>query len=127
MKKHVLLVEDEPHIVESLRFLLSRAGFDVSVCENGQAALDTALDAQPNVVVLDVMLPELDGMEVLRRLRADAKGQHLPVLMLTARGQKRDREQALEAGADMFITKPFANTELVSAVQTLASRDRVME
>ena len=120
MAKHVLLAEDEPNIVESLRFLLGRAGFEVSVCQDGRSALDTAMDQQPDVLVLDVMLPELDGLEVLRRLRADARGSALPVLMLTAKGQREDREHAMKAGADLFITKPFANAELVAAVRSLA-------
>jgi DNA-binding response OmpR family regulator len=116
----VLLVEDEPHIVESLSFLLTRAGFQVRTEADGEAALNRALEDQPAVVVLDVMLPGLDGFEVLRRLRADPRGRGLPVLMLTAKGQARDREAAREAGADLFITKPFSNAELVAAVSRLA-------
>jgi DNA-binding response OmpR family regulator len=73
------------------------------------------------VLVLDLMLPELDGYEVLRRLRADPKGAKLPVLMLTAKGQRIDRETALECGADLFMTKPFANAEITAAVVELAS------
>ena len=120
MAKHVLLAEDEPNIIESLRFLLGRAGFEVSVCQDGLSALNTAMDQSPDVLVLDVMLPELDGLEVLRRLRADDRGSTLPVLMLTAKGQREDREHAMQAGADLFITKPFANAELVAAVRSLA-------
>lgn len=120
MAKQVLLAEDEPNIVESLRFLLGRAGFDVVACEDGRSALETALDARPDVMVLDVMLPEMDGFEVLRQLRADRHAGNVPVLMLTAKGQREDRERAMRAGADMFITKPFANSDLVSAVEQLA-------
>ncbi len=123
MKKRVLLVEDEPNIVESLRFLLERAGFDIFVETEGPAALDAVLRAPPDVLVLDVMLPELDGYEVLRQLRANRATQSLPVLMLTAKGQKENRETALEAGADMFMTKPFANAEIVTAVSELAERN----
>ena len=120
MAKRVLLVEDEPNIVESLTFLLERAGFDVAVESNGRRALDSALANVPDVLVLDVMLPELDGYEILRQLRADPRSDGVPVLMLTAKGQREDREIALECGADMFITKPFANSEIVAAVQTLS-------
>ena len=122
MTKTVLLAEDEPNIVESLTFLLKRAGFEINVASDGRQALDIALEQQPAVLVLDLMLPELDGYEVLRRLRADPKGEKLPVLMLTAKGQRIDRETALECGADLFMTKPFSNAEITAAVIELASR-----
>jgi DNA-binding response OmpR family regulator len=125
MTKTVLLAEDEPNIVESLTFLLERAGFQISVASDGRHALESALEQQPSVLVLDLMLPELDGYEVLRRLRADPKGENLPVLMLTAKGQRIDRETALECGADLFMTKPFANAEITAAVTKLASRSQV--
>lgn len=120
MSKRVLVAEDEPNIIESLTFLLERAGFQVDVETDGQEALNTALSSPPHVLVLDVMLPSLDGYEVLRRLRADQRCADLPVLMLTAKGQREDRETALDCGADLFITKPFANSEIVSAVESLA-------
>lgn len=120
MPKRVLLAEDEPNIVELLSFLLARAGFEVASETDGRAALAAALAGQPAVVILDVMLPGLDGLEVLRRLRADPRGKVLRVIMLTAKGQRADREAALGCGADLFITKPFANSELVAAVRRLA-------
>ena len=120
----VLLAEDEPNIVESLSFLLERAGFQISVATDGLQALKSALELQPSVLVLDLMLPELDGYEVLRQLRADPRGENLPVLMLTAKGQRIDRETALECGADLFMTKPFANAEITAAVTRLASAAR---
>ena len=124
MAKRVLLAEDEPNIVASLTFLLERAGFAVASEINGEAALDMALADPPDVMILDVMLPGLDGMEILRRLRASDAARGLPVVMLTAKGQREDRENALGAGADMFITKPFSNSELVAAVTRLAGGDR---
>ena len=120
MAKTVLLAEDEPNIVESITFLLERAGFDVIVATDGRQALDMALANSPNVMVLDLMLPGIDGYEVLRRLRADPQGEKLPVLMLTAKGQRIDRETALECGANLFMTKPFANAEITAAVVKLA-------
>ncbi len=120
MAKRVLLAEDEPNIVESLLFLLERAGFDVASEMNGQAALHAALADPPDVMILDVMLPGLDGFEILRRLRADPRGRALPVLMLTAKGQREDREAALDSGANLFITKPFSNSEVIAAVMGLA-------
>lgn len=123
MAKRILLAEDEPNIVESLTFLLERAGFDVVSEMNGRAALGAALADPPDVMILDVMLPGLDGFEILRRLRADARGQAVPVLMLTAKGQREDRETALDSGADLFVTKPFSNSEVISAVTRLADGD----
>jgi len=122
MAKRVLLADDEPNIVESLRFLLERAGFEVLVATDGREALDTALQEKPDVLVLDLMLPELDGYEVLRQLRANADSAGLPVLMLTAKGQRIDRETALKCGADLFITKPFANADITAAVIQLADK-----
>ncbi len=120
MPKRVLLAEDEPNIVESLAFLLAKAGFDVATESDGQAALDAVLAAPPDVVILDVMLPGLDGFEILRRLRADPRGRGLRIIVLTAKGQREDRETAEAEGADLFITKPFSNAELVAAVERLA-------
>jgi DNA-binding response OmpR family regulator len=120
MAKRVLLAEDEPNIVESLIFLLERSGFDVTCEMNGQVALDSALADPPDVMILDVMLPGIDGFEILRRLRADARCKALPVLMLTAKGQREDRETALDSGANLFITKPFSNSEVIEAVTLLA-------
>lgn len=121
MRKQVLLAEDEPNIVESLCFLLGRAGFDVIVCDNGQTALNKAVTTRPDVMVLDVMLPEMDGFEVLRQIRSHEDASDVPILMLTAKGQREDRERAIATGADLFITKPFANAEVVSAVEALAA------
>ena len=124
MGNRVLLAEDEPNIIESLTFLLERAGFEVACEMNGQTALNAALATAPDVIILDVMLPGLDGLEVLRRLRADARGQSLPVLILTAKGQREDRELALSNGANLFITKPFSNAEVIAAVVALAAEAR---
>lgn len=120
MSIRVLLVEDELNIVATLKFVLERSGFEVGVANDGRQGLDIALSDTPDVLVLDVMLPEMDGYEVLRRLREVNETRNLPVLMLTAKGQHEDRQTALECGADMFITKPFANSEVLDAVEKLA-------
>jgi DNA-binding response OmpR family regulator len=122
MAKRILLAEDEPNIVESIRFLLQRSGYEVSVCDNGREVLDAVRESPPDVLVLDVMLPELDGFEVLRRLREHDPERKLPILVLTAKGQREDRERAVQAGADLFIAKPFANAELIAAVNELADK-----
>ena len=120
MQKKVLVVDDEPNIVISLKFLLENAGFDVKSESDGQSALDAIASSTPDVLVLDVMLPGLDGFQVLRELRSDPRYEKLPVLMLTAKGQREDRKTAIDTGADVFISKPFSNDEVVKAVQDLA-------
>jgi DNA-binding response OmpR family regulator len=118
--KRILVVEDEPNIAESLTFLLGRAGFEVSVETDGNAGLDAALSQIPDAVILDVMLPGLDGYDVLRKLRADDRSAEMPVIVLSAKGQREDRESAIACGADLFISKPFSNEEIVAAVRRLA-------
>lgn len=117
----VLIVEDEPHIVEALTFLLAREGFAVDALADGAAALEAVTRNPPAVLVLDVMLPGMNGFDILRRIRAAPGLAALPVLMLTAKGQRRDREVAEAAGASRFIAKPFSNTEVVAAVKALAA------
>ncbi|MGO4853375.1 response regulator transcription factor [Phaeovulum sp. W22_SRMD_FR3] len=117
--KHVLLIEDEPHIAEAIRFLLGRDGWGVRHLTEG-ADLVARLAEQPvDVVVLDLMLPGRSGLEILAELRADPATAALPVLMLTARGQARDREAAERAGATGFLAKPFANADLVATLNAL--------
>lgn len=117
----VLLAEDEASIVASLRFLLGRAGFEVEVEPNGERVVARVLEAPPRLLVLDVMMPGIDGFEALRRLRAEPACRDLPIVMLTAKGQREDRETAMRLGADAFITKPFANADVVDAVTRLAA------
>ena len=117
--KHVLLVEDEINIIEAIRFLLTREGWQVDTHSDGATALDTIRAVRPDLVVLDHMLPGKSGLDILTELRADPEFQTLPVLMLTARGQARDREQAEKAGVSRFMTKPFSNIEVVTAVRDL--------
>ncbi|MEO0378855.1 MAG: response regulator [Pseudomonadota bacterium] len=119
MGKHVLLVEDEINITEAIRFLLSREGWQVDTHSDGATALETIRAARPDLVVLDYMLPGKSGLDILTELRSDPEFQSLPVLMLTARGQARDREQAEKAGVSRFMTKPFSNIEVVTAVRDL--------
>lgn len=119
MQKHVLLIEDEPNISEAIRFILGRGGIEVSCHSNGQDAVETIRARQPDAVILDVMLPGRSGFDILRDLRAADGTADLPVLMLTAKGQSRDRDLALEAGASGFIAKPFSNADILASVQAL--------
>jgi DNA-binding response OmpR family regulator len=120
MGKTVLLIEDEPNIIEAISFILSRDGWAVETHSNGHDAVEVVQSSKPDVLILDVMLPGKSGYDILRELRADLSPEKLPVLMLTARGQLKDRELAERAGANRFMTKPFANAEVLEAVRALA-------
>jgi two-component system, OmpR family, response regulator len=115
----ILVAEDEPSIMESLDFILRRAGWSIVSVGDGDAALEAVRRHEPRMVVLDVMLPKRSGFEVLKQIRADSLTRHLPVLILTAKGQLQDRRIAEELGADRFVTKPYANAEVVEAVRIL--------
>jgi DNA-binding response OmpR family regulator len=117
---HVLVVDDDPTVREVVVAYLTRAGFDTSDAGDGPAALREAASKAPDLVVLDLMLPGLDGLEVCRRLRAERPD--LPVVMLTARGEESDRVLGLQVGADDYVTKPFSPRELVLRVQSVLRR-----
>ena len=120
MGQRVLLIEDEPNIIEAIRFILSRDGWTVHTHSYGQTAQDRVRGLLPDLVILDVMLPGRSGFDILRDLRADHETKDLPVLMLTARGQAKDRELAEKLGASHFMTKPFSNAEVLEHVRLLA-------
>lgn len=115
----VLLIEDEPNIIEAINFILTKDGWDVATHSNGHDAIEAVRRRAPDVVILDVMLPGRSGFEILEEMRSDAALENMPVLMLTARGQERDRDMAQKAGASRFMTKPFANSDVVNAVREL--------
>lgn len=117
--KRVLIAEDERNIAESLRFLLTRAGHEVSLALDGAEALVMVRRMQPDALVLDLMLPKVSGFDILKQLRAEEETRTLPILMLTAKGQANDRQTAQDLGVDAFVTKPFANDEVVAAVERL--------
>ncbi|TDT78087.1 response regulator receiver domain-containing protein [Litoreibacter halocynthiae] len=126
MSKTVLLVEDEPNIIEAISFLLERDGWTVRIHSQGDDAVDAVLRVAPDVLVLDVMLPGRSGFDILRDLRSNAATKGLPILMLTARGQTKDRELAESYGVSHFMTKPFSNDEMLGKVRDLytASADK---
>lgn len=119
MTARVLLIEDEPNITEAIRFILSRDGCDVTALADGAGAVAAVRAEMPDLVILDLMLPGVSGLEILAQLRADPATQSLPVMMLTAKGQGRDREAAERAGASHFMTKPFSNDDMRAAVRAL--------
>lgn len=122
--QHVLVVEDEPNIAEAVRFILARDGWRVSTHDGAGDVLAALRSARPDLLVLDVMLPGQSGYDILAALRADPATAGLPVLMLTARGQERDRVAAERAGADRFMAKPFDNAALRAAVRELVAEAR---
>lgn len=115
----ILIAEDEPSILESLDFILRRAGWTISAVTDGDAALEAVRRLKPRMLVLDVMLPKRSGFDVLKQIRASFDTRALPVLILTAKGQQLDRRIAEELGADIFVTKPYANADVVGAVRQL--------
>lgn len=119
-KARILIVEDEPNIVESLSFILRRAGFDVDTVTDGAEALDRVRRQSFSALILDIMLPGMNGFDVLRAIRAEPALAALPVVVLTAKGQANDRRMAEAIGASAFITKPFSNSEVVERVSSLA-------
>jgi len=120
----ILVVDDEPDIIALVAYHLARSGYRVSTASTGTEALQAVRDEQPALVVLDLMLPELSGFQVLERLRADRALADIPVLMLTARREEPDRVQGLSLGADDYLVKPFSPQELVLRVRNILRRSR---
>lgn len=117
--QRVLVIEDEPHVQQLLEFFLEGEGFEVSIVGTGGDALALLDGSPPSAVVLDVMLPHVDGVEILRRIRAHPPWESVPVLMLTAKGDEEDVVGAFDAGADDFVTKPFQLDALVARLRRL--------
>ncbi|MGD2174790.1 MAG: response regulator [Candidatus Brocadiaceae bacterium] len=117
--KKVLIVDDEPHILRSLGFVVQRAGYEVLEARGGQQALDMIAEHRPHLVFLDIMMPELDGYEVCRRVKASSDLRGTYVIMLTAKGQQDDYEEGVEAGADEYMTKPFSPSRAVERVEAV--------
>lgn len=119
MTKRILLIEDEVNIAEAIRFILSRDGWQIEVLSDGSAAEAAIARLMPDMLILDLMLPGKTGLQILMDLRANPAYASLPVLMLTAKGQGRDREAAERAGVSAFMTKPFDNSEIRAVVRGL--------
>ncbi len=119
-KQRILVVDDEPSITDAVSTSLRYEGYDVEVAETGRSALSSAQERTPDLIVLDVMLPDLDGLEVTRRLRAD--GIRVPVLFLTARDALEDKLAGLTVGGDDYVTKPFALAEIIARVRVILRR-----
>jgi two-component system phosphate regulon response regulator PhoB len=127
MKPKILLVDDEPDALEVLGFKLKEAGFTPLFAKDGARAIAAARDERPALVVLDLMLPEVDGLEVCKILRRDPGTAAIPILMLTARAAEMDRVLGLELGADDYVTKPFSPRELVLRIRKLLARSKAVD
>jgi two-component system response regulator MprA len=122
MKSHILIVDDDPRVTDLVRRILAYEGYSVAIASSGNDALTRTLERPPDLIVLDFMLPGIDGLEVVRRLRA--AGDNMPILMLTARDAVTDRVEGLETGADDYLVKPFAPEELLARVKVLLRRNQ---
>lgn len=116
MAKKILIVDDEPNIALSVEFLMKREGYEVAIARDGQEALDLLPETDPDLMVLDVMMPRKNGFEVCSEVRNDPNFSGLPILMLTAKGREAEMKKGLSLGADAYITKPFSTRELVAKV-----------
>ena len=123
-REHILVVEDEPDILEVIRYNLGKEGFRVSGTDRGEAALETAFEEPPDLVILDLMLPGMNGLDVCRALRADPRTAAVPIVMLTARTEEADIVTGLELGADDYVTKPFSPRVLLARLRAVLRRKR---
>jgi two-component system, OmpR family, alkaline phosphatase synthesis response regulator PhoP len=120
----VLIVDDEPNIVLSLQFLMKKTGYEVRTAKDGEEALAEISRAVPDLVLLDVMMPKIDGFSICRQIRANPEWKEMRIIMLTARGRDVEREKGLALGADDYITKPFSTKDAIARVEAVLGRAR---
>lgn len=118
-KKRILVVDDEPDLVETLSFRLEASGYEVIKADDGQKGLDKARSEKPDLIILDLMLPKLDGYKVCRMLKFDEVYKNIPIILFTARAQEQDKKMGQDVGADGYITKPFEPQVLLAKIQEL--------
>jgi DNA-binding response OmpR family regulator len=123
----VLIVDDEPNIVLSLQFLMKKTGFEVRTAKDGEEAMAEISRAAPDLVLLDVMMPKIDGFSICKQIRANPEWQDMRIIMLTARGRDVEREKGLALGADDYITKPFSTKDAIARVEAVLGRPRKSE
>jgi len=119
MAKKVLIVDDELNIVTALEFLLQKSGYEVMAAQNGDEALERVESFAPDLVLLDVMIPRISGYEVCRRMRERSDWKHIKIVMLSAKGREAEVSKGVSLGADLYVTKPFSNSELVGKIGEL--------
>jgi DNA-binding response OmpR family regulator len=123
LKKNVLIVDDEPNIIMSLDFLIRKAGYGLFIARNGAEAMDTLEKEVPDLVILDIMLPDIDGYEVCKHIKSSPKHEHTKVVFLSAKSKQSDIDKGLNMGADLYVTKPFSTRHLMKEVETLLSKE----
>ncbi|MBU0572863.1 MAG: response regulator [Candidatus Margulisiibacteriota bacterium] len=121
-KKKILLADDEPEVLDMLKIRLQPLGFDLLCAANGQEALDIAKKELPDIAVLDIMMPKMDGYDVCRNMKADKKTSHIPVIFLTVLGDPEEKEAGLEAGAEAFIQKPYEPSVFIEEIKKLLQK-----
>jgi DNA-binding response OmpR family regulator len=119
MPKKVLIVDDEPSIIVPLQFLMEQNGYETSVAFSGEEAMETVAASHPNMILLDIMLPIIDGFEVCQRVRENPEWDDIRIILLTAMGSEANIAKGLALGADAYITKPFSNSEVIAKVKEL--------
>ena len=122
MAKEILIVDDEPNVVMPIQFLMEQQGYKVMIAERGEDALDLIYQYKPDLVLLDIMLPGIDGYEVCEIIRLNPKYRNVKIIFLTAKGREVEIAKGLALGADAYITKPFSNAELVAKVKELLGK-----
>lgn len=126
-KEKILIIEDEKDIVKMLDYNLKKEGFRVFSANNGEDGLDMARKGHPDLILLDLMLPEMDGLEVCRAVKNDTNSAHIPIVILTAKAQETDKIVGLELGADDYVTKPFSPRELIARIKAVLRRVKEKE
>jgi DNA-binding response OmpR family regulator len=119
MPKKVLIVDDEPSIIVPLQFLMEQNGYETRVAFSGEEAMETVTESHPNLILLDIMLPIIDGFEVCQRVRENPEWNDIRIILLTAMGSEANIAKGLALGADAYITKPFSNSEVIAKVKEL--------
>ncbi|MBI5074634.1 MAG: response regulator [Nitrospirae bacterium] len=117
----ILIVDDEPNIVLALELLMKREGYQVQSVDDGQKVFDALREFRPDLIVLDIMMPKMDGYEVCQRIRADASLKDIAIIMLTAKGREVEKEKGLALGADYYVTKPFSTREVMMRINEILS------
>ena len=127
MPGKVLIIEDERNIQELLNFNITNAGYDVYIADNGTGGIKKAEDILPDIIILDLMLPDIDGFEVCRYLKSESKTKPIPIIILTAKSEELDKVLGLELGADDYITKPFSIRDLLARIKAVLRRSSKSE
>lgn len=121
-KQTILVVDDEQDLLDLIEYNLQKEGFDVLKAEDGEEGIEMAREHSPNLVLLDIMMPKMDGLEVVERMRADEQLKHIPIIFLTARGDEKTEVEGLDKGGDDYITKPISTTKLISRIKAVLRR-----